>query len=243
MVGVWIVTYWLYEPRRTVSIDPPATLTGEYGGAVAGTEGSGAPRVTLDPEPTQQAIGVLAPPKSTAANAPAPAPVRTRRVLKILKPEFREYVVQKGDVSLKAVAARKDIFGDARKWQAISRMNPHVSPDKLKPGVTVLKIPLDPDNTQGKEVWVDEPIVETAGGSGGTGPGEAPGARPAASQPSAEPAGKTYTIQREDTLWEISKKFYGRGGAWRTIYEANRALIPNPDRPPTGVTITIPAEP
>ena len=36
---------------------------------------------------------------------------------------------------------------------------------------------------------------------------------------------QTYTIKSGDTLWGISKKFYGDGAKWKTIYNANQAII------------------
>lgn len=35
----------------------------------------------------------------------------------------------------------------------------------------------------------------------------------------------TYTIKKGDTLWGISKQFYGAGSKWKTIYEANKDII------------------
>lgn len=36
---------------------------------------------------------------------------------------------------------------------------------------------------------------------------------------------KTYTITSGDCLWKISKKFYGTGNKWETIYNANKSII------------------
>ncbi len=36
---------------------------------------------------------------------------------------------------------------------------------------------------------------------------------------------KKYTVVRGDTLWGISKRFYGTGTRWREIFNANKALI------------------
>lgn len=50
----------------------------------------------------------------------------------------------------------------------------------------------------------------------------------------------TYTVQPGDTLSTIAAKVYGDRTAWRRIYEANRAAIPDPHRLRAGVTLTIP---
>ena len=36
---------------------------------------------------------------------------------------------------------------------------------------------------------------------------------------------KTYKIKSGDTLWGISKKFYGNGAKWNKIYNANKSII------------------
>lgn len=36
---------------------------------------------------------------------------------------------------------------------------------------------------------------------------------------------KKYKIVKGDTLWGISKKFYGSGAKWKTIYDANKNVI------------------
>ncbi|MBY0312837.1 MAG: LysM peptidoglycan-binding domain-containing protein [Phycisphaerales bacterium] len=243
LLGVWVLTYWLYQPSSAsavprVTLDPrisepppspvpdASTPPIDRGNTSGGSADQPVLREPKLPLPELPKAGDPTPPKP---------PVKTRRVQKVIEPQWRTYIVQKGDTGWKAVAARKEVFGDASKWQIISRSNPLASPDRLKPGVTELRIPLDPENIQGKLVWVDEPIPDEP--SAGPGPATPP------TEPSPPPGEKTYTITREDTLWEISKKFYGKGASWRVIYDANRALIPDPDRPPAGVTIRIPAVP
>ena len=44
-------------------------------------------------------------------------------------------------------------------------------------------------------------------------------------KPAAEP--KTHTIMSGDTLWGISRKYYGDGNKWKTIYDANKTVIEN----------------
>jgi len=50
-----------------------------------------------------------------------------------------------------------------------------------------------------------------------------------------------YTIQKDDTLQKISKKFYGSFSKWSKIYELNKDVIDDPDRIKPGVVIQIPA--
>jgi len=53
-------------------------------------------------------------------------------------------------------------------------------------------------------------------------------------------AGRTYTVQKGDTLYKIAKKFYGDGSKWKKIWEANRNRVPNPNRLKEGTRLTIP---
>jgi nucleoid-associated protein YgaU len=78
--------------------------------------------------------------------------------------------------------------------------------------------------------------------------GELPGsAAPSASSPAvAEQAsvsaqgGQTYTVQKDDTLQKISKKFFGTYGKWYKIYKANKNKIKNPNVLTPGLELTIP---
>lgn len=62
--------------------------------------------------------------------------------------------------------------------------------------------------------------------------------------PPARPAANfvEYTVEKDDTLQKISKKFYDSYSKWPRIYEANRDKIPNPDKIKPGITINIPMD-
>ena len=51
-----------------------------------------------------------------------------------------------------------------------------------------------------------------------------------------------YEIQRGDTLSAIAKRYYGKGSAYRRIFEANRELIKDPDEIYRGQKIRIPKD-
>ena len=36
---------------------------------------------------------------------------------------------------------------------------------------------------------------------------------------------KSYTVKSGDCLWNIAKQFYGNGGSWTSIYNANKSAI------------------
>jgi nucleoid-associated protein YgaU len=59
-------------------------------------------------------------------------------------------------------------------------------------------------------------------------------------RPKAVPHFVEYTVEKDDTLQKISKKFYGSYGKWSKIYEANKSVIRNPDRIQPGIVIQIP---
>lgn len=50
-----------------------------------------------------------------------------------------------------------------------------------------------------------------------------------------------YTVEKDDTLQKIAKKFYGSYGKWTKIYEANKEKLKNPNFVRPGTVLTIPA--
>ena len=67
-------------------------------------------------------------------------------------------------------------------------------------------------------------------------------APPSAPTPSASSSGSftEYTVEKDDTLQKISKKFYDTNNRWPQIYEANKDRIKNPNFIKPGITIRIP---
>lgn len=62
-------------------------------------------------------------------------------------------------------------------------------------------------------------------------------------KPAPQPAtGRTYVVQKGDTLSKISQRFYGSTKRWKTIYEANRDKIANINNLKVGTKIVIPEE-
>jgi|ERR1700730_13351735 nucleoid-associated protein YgaU len=53
-------------------------------------------------------------------------------------------------------------------------------------------------------------------------------------------AGRTYTVVKGDSLSKIAKREYGDANKWRTIYEANRDLIKDPDLIYPGQSLRMP---
>ncbi|MNT81289.1 LysM domain/BON superfamily protein [compost metagenome] len=49
-------------------------------------------------------------------------------------------------------------------------------------------------------------------------------------------------IRQGDTLWQISRRVYGQGVRYTTIYLANEGQINNPDRIEPGQIFSVPSE-
>jgi nucleoid-associated protein YgaU len=58
--------------------------------------------------------------------------------------------------------------------------------------------------------------------------------------PPAEPVEQTHTVVSGDNLSVISRKYYGTADHWRKIYEANKAIIKDPNVVRIGQVLTIP---
>lgn len=219
LAGVWIAVYWIWEPsvpRTTIDAATAGGTTGDF------------------PEPRSARPELSKPAKATippAVTKPAPVlpqPPKSGPSTRVVPPQHDEYTIQRGD-TWSSIALR--YFGDDRKAGVVARANPLISPDLLKPGTTI-RVPRDPGNIQGRTVAEPAPVL----------PVPVPVVVPS-QQPPPLPGGaaaKVYIIQQDDTLWGIAKRFYGKGGMWRTIYEVNKDRIPNPDQPPVGAEIIIP---
>lgn len=51
---------------------------------------------------------------------------------------------------------------------------------------------------------------------------------------------QTYTVVKGDTLSHIAKHLYGKASQWRTIFEANRDQLDDPDKIRPGQVLKIP---
>lgn len=130
----------------------------------------------------------------------------------------RTHVVAQGETF---VSISRAVYGDGRYFQALVDANPTVTPEKLRPGMT---ISLPPDS-QVKESH------------------KASKSAPAASSSKAS-EGKTYTVQNGDSLYKIARKLYGNGEKSEDIYQANKQTIgPDSTRLKIGMVLTLPEAP
>lgn len=142
---------------------------------------------------------------------------------RLIEPTFTEYVVQRGDSF--ASISRK-FFGTTRHAETISRANPFVSPTKLVPGKTTLKIPDDPTNIQGKIVrGPDEGAGRTGGSSGAA---------------SADGPSQTHVVREGENLGSIARRYLGSANRWKEILDANKDKLSRPERLKVGMELVIP---
>jgi nucleoid-associated protein YgaU len=237
LLGVWVVTYWLWEPRQDVaavriSFDarrpgdavpmPSAAVITAEAAPVASRESTASPKANA-----------LAPSLTDPSRTPARVVDRTPTTV-VVPPRFFDYVVQPGDRSFEVIARGLRSRVPGLSAAAISAANPFVSPKRLVVGRTVLRIPEDPANIQGRVVSI-APVGEA------TTPGEAPTATTQRTVNEARDV--TYTVGQGETLSDVARKTLGRAALWRTLYEANRDVIADPDRVRAGTVLRIPQIP
>lgn len=55
-------------------------------------------------------------------------------------------------------------------------------------------------------------------------------------------ASQFHQVVKGDTLWAVSKKYYGKGSRYPEIFEANRPMLSHPDKIYVGQVLRIPAD-
>jgi len=222
LVAVWVSVYWFYDRG-----EPPVTFDDH---SLSPSDVTIRPEAMAELSPGPAPVVPVRPVRTEAAptKRPAATPSTPPSGMRVIPPTFTEYVVQPRDTF--QTIARK-LLGDSKYSRSIAEANKFVDPLRLMPGRTVLRIPVDPNNVEGRVVRDDQ----------------APAAPVVKSEPAATPAARAidagfteYVITREDTLSSIAQAFYGKSSLWRTIYEANTDVIPDPDQLKLGTTIRIP---
>lgn len=125
-----------------------------------------------------------------------------------------QYTIKSGD-TLEGIARAQ--MGDGQKWQLIAAANPGLDPKALKIGQKIT-IPASTATAMKDKA-----------------------AAPAGSSTAAAP--NTYTVQKGDTLIELSRKFYGNDAEWKRILEANATTLKGDAKSiAPGMKLVIPAK-
>lgn len=132
---------------------------------------------------------------------------------------MRIYVIRPGD-TLSNIAARE--LGTASLADNIFLSNRDVilDPDHLMVG---MKIKL--------------PAQEGVAGYGDLSPGTDSSSTP---RRPTQGLGRVHRVARGDTMSSIALQYYGSSSAWRFLYEANKSVVPDPNRLSVGTELTIP---
>jgi nucleoid-associated protein YgaU len=206
LVLLWIGTYWVYDPGR-----------GDREPTISFAEPDRGP----DPAAEMPAAPVVAPPAPTSPVVSEPAPETPADPgLRVEPPLFREYIVRAND-TYERIAQRE--LGSSSLAGAIARANPLKDPTRLQPGQP-LRIPLDPDNIQGR--------VVTAGGG-----------EPVEPPKPQTPTAVEYRVQPGDTLTGIARSYYGSIRHADFIFASNRDVLAGPDSLRVGQVLRLPPLP
>lgn len=196
----WIVAYWHGSSSPPLRLDRPAETA------------SLPDRAGLAPQVLDEQVADPPP-------GPPPPPA-------IIPPRFREYVFREGD-TLEAVSQR--FFSTPDYAEAILRANPLMDPARLRPG-RVIRIPVDPENIQGRPVDPQPPAPSPAS--------------PAPAVPAGDPASwGQYVVQPNDTLSGIAQRLYGSIRFQELLYQANRDVLASPHALRVGQVLRLPPKP
>lgn len=122
------------------------------------------------------------------------------------------------------VSIARMVYGDGRYYKAIQEANPTLTPEKLKPGI-IIQLP--------PESKVKQAAARSAKSSSGD--------SPAANAPAISSDGKSYTVQKDDSLYKIARKLYGKGDRSDEIYQLNKQTIgPDSTRLKIGMVLKLP---
>ncbi len=160
-----------------------------------------------------------------AAAEPRPAP----------KPAVTHTVV-KGDTHTKLTTK---YYRDASKWQLIQRANSNQPVLRIGQKVVIPPLPDAPSPTE--TVTPNSSTSNNPATTDKASPDKPE--RPAPAVPGPHP-GRTYTVKRGDTFMAIARAVYRDPGKWKSLYQHNRAKLPDPAKPDSlrpGTVIDVPA--
>ncbi|MCX5641311.1 MAG: LysM peptidoglycan-binding domain-containing protein [Planctomycetota bacterium] len=211
----------------TIAVPGSADSTAPQAGAAAGAgtvagaaaAGAAAPGLKSAPgsaspvTPTGSGATAVAP-TGTGTGAVVAPPVKVKAEAVPIAASTSQYTIKSGD-TLEGIARTE--MGDGQKWRLITAANPGLDPKALKIGQKI-NIPA------AGATATKEKAAAPAGGSSASAP-------------------NTYTVQKGDTLMELSRKFYGSEADWKRILDANvTALKGDAKAIAPGMKLVIPAK-
>ncbi|MFH0962783.1 MAG: LysM peptidoglycan-binding domain-containing protein [Planctomycetota bacterium] len=210
----------VYVPERPREMvrppQPPAPAPSERAVVRVGSPERPSPQDALPlPGRSRGTVDVV----STSSSADVPIPVvdgsRRTPVVASAATTPTTYTVVQGD-SLMVISQK--VYGTARHWKQIQAANADLFPG---------------DSTALRIGWkLKIPSIASAS------PAASSGASAPASAASA--VRRVHVVQSSETLAAIARRYYSDGSKWRTIWDANKNKIPNPDVISVGLELTIP---
>lgn len=176
-------------------------------------EGGGSHLVSFDSSPPRPVNHEQVIPELRSTPAPRRESSSIRRDAPDAIPAYRTYVPLEGE-SWESIALEQ--LGDEARVDALKKANPLRSGGPIQGGREI-KIPIDPTNIQGRSPGSTEASREPE-------PAKPAPAQPTAPKPEALQL-REYTVRDQDTLGEISKRFYGTTRHWQLIYDHNKARL------------------
>ena len=196
------------------TIAAPGASAGSIAGGAAGASAANAnPTRTATPVTPTGSGTAGSATTGTASGGAVVPPVKVVTAPATPAAGTTQYTIKSGD-TLEGIARAQ--MGDGQKWQLIAAANPGLDPKALKIGQKIT-IPAS-TTTASKD-------------------------KAAAPAGSSTAAPNTYTVQKGDTLIELSRKFYGNDAEWKRILEANATTLKGDAKAiAPGMKLVIPAK-
>ena len=196
------------------TIAAPGASAGSIAGGAAGASAANAnPTRTATPVTPTGSGTAGSATTGTASGGAVVPPVKVVTAPATPAAGTTQYTIKTGD-TLEGIARAQ--MGDGQKWQLIAAANPGLDPKALKIGQKIT-IPAS-TTTASKD-------------------------KAAAPAGSSTAAPNTYTVQKGDTLIELSRKFYGNDAEWKRILEANATTLKGDAKAiAPGMKLVIPAK-
>ena len=130
-------------------------------------------------------------------------------------------------------------YKDGSKWAVIQKANGGKPVLQLGQKLVIPSLPGAPVKPAAEGTHVETPApAPTTPGTDKPAPGT-----PSKSAP-APRSTSTYTVKKGDSFMSIARSIYRDAGKWQTLYQANRAKLPDPAKPGSlrpGTVIQVPA--